>query len=334
MKLILVLRVLSIVTVVVCTLLSLVTSVPLAARMRWFARVAGASAFGTQVLIETGNVRRRSSPWTKLLVPIVGLFAAIHTLASGTSPIAALSAGAAVEIAVLLFAVVVVVRAIRRRPDIYPEDIAERELARFTPSALNRYMAAEILMIGAAAGYLLGGFLRPLPSGFSYVRTWSTAPLLMAMPLLIVPEAVVLDIVLAHTTAAWGWRAFNIVAHLYALLWSVGIFAVARIRPHRSDGIGLRLRFGALRKIDVPLANICATRVLSPILDARAFARTLPGDGSAFSMALEGAPAVALTLRDTVTVYDAFRERRNIREIVVAVDDPYAFTRALAATSA
>jgi hypothetical protein len=72
------------------------------------------------------------------------------------------------------------VKLLRREPDTYPEDALERELNRFAPLPVSRHIAIEAVIVTSAVRYLCGGFRRPLPPGFSYVRTWASLPLFVA----------------------------------------------------------------------------------------------------------------------------------------------------------
>ncbi len=164
----------------------------------------------------------------------------------------------------------------RETPEPYLEDALERELSRFIPGLLNRFIATELVLIVSAVQYLCGGFRRPLPAGFSYVRRWASMPLFVAMPVLIVPEMIAFDFVLWN--AGW-WRVLSDVLHVYAMLWAIGIVATARIRPHRCDAEGVRLRFGCLRRLDLERANVANARVHGTMADD--FTRTLRRAGDA-----------------------------------------------------
>lgn len=215
---------------------------------------------------------------------------------------------------------------LRHEPQTYPEDALERALDRFTPGPVNRYVAIELVLVASAVRYLCGGFRRPLPPGFSYVRSWASLPLLLAMPIFIVPEMIAFDFVLWN--AGW-WRLASDVLHVYAMLWAIGIVATARTRPHRFDAERVRLRFGCLRRLDLDRANIATARVHGTV--ARDLKRTLRRAGDAVTMTLDGTPAVELTLREPVAVRSMTGRMRTIRRVFVAADEPAAFVAALAA---
>lgn len=329
MNLLLVLRALSFATASLCAILAFVVAPPLGGRLRSISRLAALATLGAHLGVEVENVFGRRAPWTKVLFPSIGIVALVQAFATDHIPVAAVVLSALCEACVLVFSAVIVVRAIRRAPETYPEDIVERELERFAPARLSRFMAAEMTIVVASLHYLFGGFRRPLPAGFSYVRTWSLVPLIVALPVLVLPEAVVLDFVLAHTTLAWGWRFANDALHIYGLLWGIGILATARIRPHRVDDRNVRLRFGALRKVDIDRANIGGVRLLGPVVDIKAFRRSFLSDRAAYGMVLDGAPAVEVSLRESIVVLGLLGGRRSVQRVVVSADDPRGFAAAL-----
>ncbi|GAC1579766.1 MAG: hypothetical protein NVS3B7_13980 [Candidatus Elarobacter sp.] len=329
MNLLIFLRTIAVAVAIVCTLLSLIATVPFPDRLRKIAKFAALGALGAQVAHELDAVVARRAPWTKLLLPVLGLSIAVRTFHAGSLPLGAVAFLALADAALLAFAGLVVMRALRRDPGAYTEDVIERELDRFTPGPFNRFMAAELVVIASAVRYVFGGFRRPLPDGFSYVKRWSSLPLFVAIPILTLPEMAVLDFALWH--ASWYWRFANDALHLYAMLWCFGLVATARTRPHRCDAQRVRLRFGCLRKLDLERSNIAAASVHAAIADSRAHRRALRRQGDAFSMALSGAPAVELTLREPVEVRSLLGRSRSVRRVFVAVDEPAAFAAALAA---
>ncbi len=326
MKLLLILRTIAVVVAVASLLLSFITADAVHDRVRRIAKLAAFGALGAHVAAELERVLGKRAPWTKLLVPLAGIAIALRTFNGGALPLATLVLLATVDVALMTFAIVVVVRVLRREPDTYPEDALERELNRFTPGPVNRFMAMDLVLVSSAVGYLCGGFRRPLPPGFSYVRRWASMPLVLAMPVLIVPEMIAFDFALWN--AGW-WRLLSDVLHVYAMLWAIGVAATARLRPHRCDDDRVRLRFGCLRRLDLERANIATARVHGTV--AGDFKRVLRGAGDAVSMTLDGVPAVELTLHEPVAVRSLTGHMRSVRRVFVCADDPAAFAAALAA---
>ena len=326
MKLLLTLRTIAVIVAVASLLLSFVSADAVHDRLRRIAKLAAFGALGAQLAAELDRVFGKRAPWTKLLVPLAGIAIAIRTFNGGALPLGTIALLGAVDVALMAFAIVVVVRVVRREPETYPEDALERELNRFTPGPVNRYMAMELVLMASAVRYLCGGFRRPLPPGFSYVRRWASLPLFIAMPVLIVPEMIAFDFVLWN--AGW-WRLVSDVLHVYAMLWVIGVAATARIRPHRCDAERVRLRFGCLRRLDLERANIATARVHGGLADE--FKRALRRAGDAVTLTLDGVPTVELTLREPVVVRSITGRTRSVRRVFVAADDPAAFAAALAA---
>jgi len=179
--------------------------------------------------------------------------------------------------------------------------------------------------IATAVRYCCGGFRAPLPPGFSYVRGWTAAPLLLAAPLVfILPEMLALDFALA--AQPWYWRLASDVLHGYAALWLIGIFATARSRPHQCDVDRVRLRFAAIKKVDLRRDAIATVAVHTRVVSARALRAS-----QTLVMAFSGAPAVDLRLREPLPVRTFLGRTRAIGRVIVAADDPHAFAAALVA---
>lgn len=326
MKLLLVLRAIAVVVAVASLLLYFITADAVHDRLRRIAKLAAFGALGAQLAAELDRVLGKRAPWTKLLLPLTGTAIAIRTFNGGALAFGSIALIAAVDVILTAFAIGLVVRVLRREPDTYPEDAIERELNRFTPGPINRYIAVDFVLLASAVRYVCGGFRRPLPPGFSYVRRWASMPLFIAAPLLIVPEMIAFDFVLWN--AGW-WRLVSDALHVYAMLWAIGIAATARIRPHRCDAEQVRLRFGCLRRLDLARTNIASARAHTAISDE--VKRTLRRAGDAVTLTLDGAPAVELTLHEPVIVRSLTGRTRSVRRVFVAADDPAAFAAALAA---
>jgi hypothetical protein len=323
-KLLLVVRTFAVVVAVACAALSLLAANPLHDRLRRVARFAALAGFGAQLGLVAADAWARKASWWRALLPLVGIAIALRTFAAGAAPPATLLSYVALDLALAAFAAVAVARALRRSPESYPEDVLEREFERFAGGPLCRYVAVELVTFAVAVRFCLGGFRAPLPPGFSYVRGWGDGPLLLVAPLLFVlPEAIALDFALAREP--WYWRLASDGLHAYAALWLVGIFATARLRPHRCDGERVRFRFGAIRKLDVPRDAIALVAVHARVTSAKAL--RAPGT---FVMALSGSAAVDVRLRVPLVVPTPFGRTRTIERIVAAADDPHAFAAALA----
>ncbi|MDQ6926592.1 MAG: hypothetical protein M3154_10210 [Candidatus Eremiobacteraeota bacterium] len=321
-----VLRTIAVAVALASVLLSFITAGAVHERLRGIAKLAIFGAFGAQLAAEFDRVLGKRSPWTKLLLPVAGIAMAIRTFNGGALSMGTIALLVTVDVAFTAFAIVAVVRVLRREPDTYPEDAIERELHRYAPGSVSRYLAVELVVVASAVRYLCGGFQRPLPPGFSYVRTWATFPLCLAMPVFVVPEMIAFDFVLWN--AGW-WRVGSDVLHVYAMLWAIGIAATARTRPHRLDAERVRLRLGCLRRLDLERINIAAARVHGAL--AAEQKRALRRAGDTVTMTLDGVPAVELTLHEPVAVRSVTGRTRSVRRVFVSADDPAALAAALAA---
>jgi len=325
MKALLILRTIAVAVAIVSLALSFITAGPVHDRLRQIGKLAVFGSLGAQLAVEIERVTGRRAAWTKLLFPLAGLAVAIRSFAAGSLPTGTYAVLGTIDLVLLAFAITVVVRALRRDPAAYPEELLERAFDRFTPSSLNRFMATELVVMASALRYLCGGFRRPLPPGFSYVRRWSTVPLLLAIPVITLPEMLAFDFALWHAVC---WRTASDVLHVYAMLWFVGIVATSRSRPHRCDAAYVRLRFGCMRRLDLDRSNIAATTVCRS-LEAHGAAKSR--DRDTLAMTLSGVPTVELTLREPARFRSLFGRTRLIRHVLVAVDEPAAFAAAIAA---
>jgi hypothetical protein len=288
------------------------------------ARFAVVAGFGAQLGSTLLDVRERRATWTRIIAPAIAFAIAVDTFAVGPRAFGAIVSFFAVDVGIAAIASIAVLRALKRAKGTDPEEVLEREFERYIALPAARFIAVDLVTVGAAVRYCLGGFRRKVPPGFSYVRSWSEAPILLAAPLVFVfPEMVFIDLVAAK--AHWYWHAASDALHVYAALWCVGIFALARLRPHRCDAQFVRLRFGALRRCDVPRSAIANAIVHATILSARSLRgpRTLV-------FAFSGAPAVELRLGIPIVVRSTFGRLRDVDRLFVSVDDPHAFIKAVA----
>ncbi|MBC5800667.1 MAG: hypothetical protein GIX03_16250 [Candidatus Eremiobacteraeota bacterium] len=252
MKLLLLLRALATVVAVACTLLCLFGAIAWRGPLRKLAGLAVFAGLGAQLGIVAGNAVSKRAPWTRALIPLFGIGLALETFWNGPHrgwPLVA--PFAALDLVIVAVGVVAITRALRRSRNVYAEDILEREFERFATGPLNRFVAVELVTLATAVRYCCGGFRAPLSTGFSYVRGWTAAPLLLAAPLVfILPEMLALDLALA--SEPWYWRLVSDFLHVYAALWLIGIFATARSRPHQCDADRRRPRnrFATARAVD------------------------------------------------------------------------------------
>jgi hypothetical protein len=180
------------------------------------------------------------------------------------------------------------------------------------PSCVLRLAKLELTIVGSALRFLAGGWRRPLPAGFSYHRESGLRFVLALLPLLAVGDILLLELVILPHAQAW----LRILLHAlgaYGLLWLVGMYATARTRPHQLVGDQLVLHRAALKRLVVPVDQIVSIEPLPSFADDWKKRAYLKG---AIRLDLAGPTILELRLRDA-------------SRVVVAVDDPRAFTAAV-----
>jgi hypothetical protein len=208
--------------------------------------------------------------------------------------------------------IVIAIRALRRPSDGPIEEHIARGLEALVPRAVARLAAIELTIAALAMRFLVGGWRRPVPAGFSYHRDNGLRQMLPMLPLLgigdvlllelvVLPETIVEVRVVVHFVAVWG------------LVWLVGLYASARERPHRIAGERVELYRGALRHLTIMRGDIASIAKLPTFGDGwkeRSYKR------ASVRLDLGAAHVLVLTLHDG-------------RRLLVGVDEPAAFEAAL-----
>ena len=111
-------------------------------------------------------------PATRLLLPAVLLAEGLGLAMAGASPAATrvrFATAAGLELLLLVLAARTL-RQTRSLPGQWPEDRIAAAFAAFVPPRAARLMALELVMLGSALGFLVGGFRQEAPEGFSHHR--------------------------------------------------------------------------------------------------------------------------------------------------------------------
>jgi hypothetical protein len=249
----------------------------------------------------------RKLPWTRLLLPGIVVLEGAGLAGHGLWQV---RLGTAVALEVTF--VVVAIRALRRRGDELPERGIARALEALLPPAVARLAAIELVIVGLAARFVVGGWRRPTPAGFTYHRENGLRTMLPILPLLGVGDVLLLELVILPHAALW----LRIVVHVlaaYGLVWLIGLYASTRARPHRLVDGRLELYRGVLRHASVEVAQIASIAPLPSFADdwkKRAYLK------HAIRLDLGAAHVLEMKLRDG-------------RRMIVGVDDPAAFTAAV-----
>lgn len=286
--------------------------------------------FGARLALLAVRVARRELRWSRLLLPAILL---LSIAGLGTTQAASWTGSVIVRLVIAgLFEVAflaVAIYELRRcaRDDVPVEARMARALEALVPPRLAHLVAFELAILGAAGRFVLGGWRRPVPAGFTYHRESGLRMLLLALPLLLVGDVLLLELVLFPRAAPW----LRIVLHalsIYGLAWLVGLYASVRARPHRIADGQLALHRGLLGRMTVPVADIASLAPLPAFADdwkRRAYCR------GALRMDLAGPPVLELQLRVAARRTGVLGEGPPGTRVLVAVDDPEAFTTALVA---
>jgi hypothetical protein len=278
-------------------------------RIWQLATIAVIAFVAVRICILAWRAVRREVAWTRLLLP--GILV-IEGVGFATHDTMALRLGVAVLLEIAF--VVIALRELRRSMGGSEplEDRIARAFGALVPARIARLAAFEIVIVGSALRFVLGGWRRAIPPGFTYHRASGLRMLLPMLPLLAIGDVLLLELVVLPHAATW----LRIVLHaagIYGLVWLVGLYASLRARPHRIDGGVLTLHRGVLRRLEVPLAEIASIAPLPVFSDdwkKRAYTR------GALRLDVAGPPILEIRLRAGTRV-------------LVAIDEPASFVAAL-----
>jgi hypothetical protein len=152
---------------------------------------------------------------------------------------------------------------------------------------------------------------------FPYHRRSGQGALVAAFLMLIAIEGAALHLLLRRFSATAAWTLT--LGSLYAAGWLIADLRAARQQPILVDAATLRLRSGLRLSLDAPRSAI--ERVVRE--------RPFPGRES-LNATFFGRPTHWIVFREPLEVRGPFGVRREARAVGVQVDDPDAFTRALA----
>lgn len=278
------------------------------------------------MLIEAGGHRL---PWTRVLIPLVILLEGIGLAWRGGSSSfwqhLRLGTAAALELAFVIFAIRVW---LRRTHDstLLPEDEVALPVSAFLPPRAARLLALELVLLGGAARFILGGHKKPDPPGFSYHRRCVLRGLLLAIPVLIAADLVALEFLLRASPLL---RWFIHFADAYAILWFTGLWASFRARPHRVDGNVVVLHHGLLGHLRLRKDQILA--ITAPPSFKDDWAR-LADNRKVNQLQAPGPPLLDLHLSEPLSPIGFLGPSKARSRVRISVDDPEAFTAALRPT--
>jgi hypothetical protein len=266
-------------------------------------------------------------PGTRILLPSLLLVEGLGLILSTASHLALqIRLGTALALELLLL--VLAVRAWRQSQflrGVWPEDRIALAFEAFVPPRAAHLMAIELVMLGSAIQFLIGGFCSPAPPGFSLHKETFLRAFLPVLPLLIPTDLFLIHALFPHM--APGLRWFLHVSTFYSVLWMVGLYATLRQRPHQIDPTRLTLHMGLLGSLDLRREQVVSAALLPDFDDDWAKRQYLKG---MHKLLRTGAPVVELRLSEAVGKMGLLGPvTRKFDRVAVSVDDPSAFIAAL-----
>jgi hypothetical protein len=268
--------------------------------------------------------RQGRLPGTRLLLPALVLVEGMG-LARASDLAFRLRLGTALVLEVWLL--VLAFRAMRTARSLagaWPEDRVAAAFEAFVPPRAARLMALELVMLGSALRFLLGGFRAPAPEGFSHHRESALRSLLPVLPLLIPGDVLLLHALLPRLAPSLRWMLHASTA--YAVLWLFGLYASIKARPHQIKDGEVRLHQGLVKAVTFPAASVRSVAPLPDFDDDWTRHAHLKGVAS---LVAKGTPLLELALAAPVQVRGMLGPGRPTQRLLVSVDDPAAFRAAL-----
>ncbi len=282
------------------------------------------AVLGLRIAVMAWSAARREMPWSRLLLPSILWVEGVGLSWRGSALLWHVRLGTAVVLELAF--VVVAVRALRRTSDGEPSEARiARGLGALLPPRAARLVAIELVIVGSALRFLLGGWRREVPAGFAYHRESALRTFLPLLPLLAVGDVLLLELVILPHAATWLRVAVHALA-IYGLVWMVGVYASLRARPHQLADGRLTLHRGILARVDVPVAQIASISELPSFADdwkRRAYRK------DAIRIDVSGPTVLEQRRHAAVRPVGVLGQGAARTRLLVAVDEPAAFTAAL-----
>lgn len=283
------------------------------------------AVLGVRVIVMAWGAAQRELPWSRLLLPGIILLEGVGLWWRGSAVLWQVRLGTAVVLELAF--VVVAIRELRRTAaGAEPlEARIARALGAVLPPRAARLVAFELVIVGSALRFVIGGWRREVPAGFTYHRESTLRLLLPILPLLGIGDILLLELVLLPHAATW----LRVVVHglaIYGLIWLVGLYASLRARPHQLADGRLTLHRGILGRLDVPVAQIASIDELPSFADdwkKRAYCK------GAIRIDVAGPTILELRLRTAARPIGVLGDGATSTRVLVTVDEPASFTAAI-----
>jgi hypothetical protein len=301
--------------------------------LRWWDRPAWLVALGATLVLLAMRIgvmataaRRGDLPWPRLLVPGIALLEGAGVWWGDGAPVwqlVRLATALTLEVTLIVLAV----RQLRRASDgdELPEVRLARSLSQLVPPGAARLIAFEIVIMGSALRFMVGGWRRGDRPGFTYHRESALRIVLQMLPLLAVADVALLELVILPRATMWLRIAVHVVA-IYGLIWLIGLYASLRARPHRIHDGRATLHRGLLGHVELALDQIASIGVMPSFSDdwkRRAYRKR------AICAGVSGPTILDLRLHAAIRPIGVLGPGPASDHVLVAVDDPAAFLAAL-----
>lgn len=245
------------------------------------------------------HVLRRQQPWTRLLMPFLIAMAAVLVGNHLLSRWVAFAAFSALELILVLFCIAVA-RDVARTSASSPEQVTQKALERYFPSAFAVTLATELTIVRHAWGGLRASLLPPTKSPFTYVHNNKFGLLSLVLAVSLIPDAILTHLLIPGRL--WWLALLLDGVAVYSLIWVCGLYGTMVCRPHEMSPGDITVRRGLLAHAKIHPHNVQNAALSTKKID--------------------GIQSVDVTLREPVTLHRLFLGDIETASINIASDMP------------
>ncbi len=258
--------------------------------------------------------------WTRIAAPAIALCALIISMMR-ISPSGVRASVAAFEALVLGLICASIIRLRNRADD--RVDALQRELERFFPSVLAKVAATELMLCSIAYRAPLLVIRGTTASATSYVDGSRLKALVLALPLLVLPELFVDHFVLPRMV--WWLPLMLDIASIYVVLMLWGMFASMVDCEHVVSSGAVVFKNGIMKRVSVEPGSIEEVE----LADEKAVGRQRGTSVTTADLSVRGVPSVRLALCKDAELHSLGRYPRKVREIIAPSDKPLELVKRL-----